>query len=177
MDPKYSDSMDPWTFIWTNLKHHVLMMLIIQIRTVVLLLILLQKIFKVFLHRSPYQNFGPQVLGPYGPMDHHLNKFESPPNKDHPYQVWSGLAQWFQRRKLKCELFTDDGLTHADPWQKLTLSFGPGQLKLREDLTSREKCDGQTEAITISHFLWNYWGKNDLYGRATLVRNKGMTYL
>ena len=44
---------------------------------------------------------------------------------DHPCQVWSKLAQWFQRRRLKCEKLTtmtttDDGRfivakAHPDP--------------------------------------------------------------
>ena len=28
------------------------------------------------------------------------------PPKDHPCQVWSKLAQWFQRRRLKCKKLT-----------------------------------------------------------------------
>ena len=37
--------------------------------------------------------------------------FKRGPPKDHPCQVWSKLAQWFQRRRLKCEKLTttDDG--------------------------------------------------------------------
>ena len=37
-----------------------------------------------------------------------INSERGPP-KDHSCQVWSKLAQWFQRRRLKCEkLMTDD---------------------------------------------------------------------
>ena len=37
----------------------------------------------------------------------HLNKFESPSPKDALCQVWLKLAQWFWRRRWKCEKFTD----------------------------------------------------------------------
>ena len=32
---------------------------------------------------------------------------ERGPSKDHSSKVWLKLAQWFQRRRLKCELWTD----------------------------------------------------------------------
>ena len=39
---------------------------------------------------------------------------ERGPPKDHPCQVWFKLAQWFQRRRLKCEIVNDfDGHTDA----------------------------------------------------------------
>ena len=41
---------------------------------------------------------------------HYLNKLESPSPKDALCQVWLKLAQWFWRRRWKCEKFTD-GLT------------------------------------------------------------------
>ena len=48
---------------------------------------------------------------------------ERGPPKDHPCQVWSKLAQWFQRRRLKCEKLTttDDGrfmvaIAHMTLW-------------------------------------------------------------
>ena len=38
------------------------------------------------------------------------HNFERGPSKDHSRKVWSKLAQWFLRRRLKCEkLTTDDG--------------------------------------------------------------------
>ena len=37
----------------------------------------------------------------------HLNKLESPSPKDALCQVWLKLAQWFWRRRWKCEKFTD----------------------------------------------------------------------
>ena len=37
----------------------------------------------------------------------HLNKLESPSPKDALCQVWLNLAQWFWRRRWKCEKFTD----------------------------------------------------------------------
>ena len=47
----------------------------------------------------------------------HLIKIESPSPKDALCQVWLKLAQWFWRRRWKCEKFTDrqtDGRT--DGW-------------------------------------------------------------
>ena len=37
----------------------------------------------------------------------HLNKLESPSAKDALCQVWLKLAQWFWRRRRKCEKVTD----------------------------------------------------------------------
>ena len=37
----------------------------------------------------------------------HLNKLESPSPRDTLCQVWLKLAQWFWRRRWKCEKFTD----------------------------------------------------------------------
>ena len=36
------------------------------------------------------------------------HNFERGPSKDHSSKVWSKLAQWFLRRRLKCEKFTTD---------------------------------------------------------------------
>jgi hypothetical protein len=36
------------------------------------------------------------------------HNFERGPSKDHSNKVWSKLAQWFLRRRLKCERFTTD---------------------------------------------------------------------
>ena len=36
----------------------------------------------------------------------HLHKLESPSPRDALYQVWLKLAQWFWRRRWKCEKFT-----------------------------------------------------------------------
>ena len=44
----------------------------------------------------------------------YLNKLESPSPRDTLWQVWLKLAQWFWRRRWKCEKFTDrrtDGQT------------------------------------------------------------------
>ena len=37
---------------------------------------------------------------------HHKNVVSEPSN-EHSYHVWFQLAQWFWRRRLKCEKFTD----------------------------------------------------------------------
>ena len=63
----------------------------------------------------------------------HLNKLESPSPKDAVCQVWLKLAQWFWRRRWKCEKFTDRwtvGLTTDDRWsEKFTWAFSSGELK------------------------------------------------
>ena len=41
----------------------------------------------------------------------HLNKLESPLPKDALCQVWLKLAQWFWRRRWKCEKFTTTSTT------------------------------------------------------------------
>ena len=40
-----------------------------------------------------------------------MRKLYKGPYIDASYQVWFHLAQWFQRRRLKCEKLTDDGRT------------------------------------------------------------------
>ena len=66
----------------------------------------------------------------------HLNKLESPSPKDALCQVWLNLAQWFWRRRWKCEKFTDrrtDRQTTDDRWsEKLTWAFSSGELKTEE---------------------------------------------
>jgi hypothetical protein len=47
------------------------------------------------------------------------------PSKEHSCQVWFQLAQWFRRRSLKCEKFTDDerqvmAIVHMDLWSRWT---------------------------------------------------------
>jgi hypothetical protein len=37
------------------------------------------------------------------------HKFGRRPPKDHSTKIWLQLAQWFLRRRLKCEMWTDDG--------------------------------------------------------------------
>ena len=54
--------------------------------------------------------------------------FERGPSKDHSSKVWSNLAQWFLRRRLKCEkLTTDDGRKKPDG--KSSHGLWPGELK------------------------------------------------
>ena len=55
----------------------------------------------------------------------HLNKLESPSHRDTLCQVWLILAQWFWRRRWKCEKFTDrqtDTWTIGDQKSSLELS-------------------------------------------------------
>ena len=67
----------------------------------------------------------------------HLNKLQSPSPKDALCQVWLQLAQWFWRRRWKCEKFTDgrtDGqmdrqTTDNRGSEKLTWAFSSGELK------------------------------------------------
>ena len=51
----------------------------------------------------------------------HLNKLDSPSPKDALCQVWLKLAQWFWRRRCKCEKFTDRRTT-GDQKRSLELS-------------------------------------------------------
>ena len=60
---------------------------------------------------------------------------ERGPPKDHPCQVWSKLAQWFQRRRLKCEKLTDrqtDGrtTTTTDNGRFMVAIAHTGELKM-----------------------------------------------
>ena len=51
------------------------------------------------------------LFGNYLPLEKggalHMNKIESPSSKDALCQVWLKLAQWFWRRRSKCEKLTD----------------------------------------------------------------------
>ena len=53
----------------------------------------------------------------------HLNKLESPSPKDALCQGWMKLAQWFLRRRRKCEKFTTTTITastmRTDIWEIL----------------------------------------------------------
>ena len=61
-----------------------------------------RKIFKFVNVFSLFLNYHPLVKG----RALHLNKLESPSPKDALCQVWYKLAQWFWRRRWKCEKFT-----------------------------------------------------------------------
>ena len=43
-----------------------------------------------------------------------LHNFKRGPSKDHTTKVWLQLAQWFLRRRLKCEMLTDERRTMDD---------------------------------------------------------------
>ena len=58
------------------------------------------KVVNLFLLIPDYLPFGKGVAL-------HLNKLESPSPKDTLCHVWLKLAQWFWRRRWKCEKFTD----------------------------------------------------------------------
>jgi hypothetical protein len=42
------------------------------------------------------------------------HNFGRGPSKDHSTKVWLQLAQWFLRRRLKCEMLTDGRRTKSD---------------------------------------------------------------
>jgi hypothetical protein len=42
------------------------------------------------------------------------HNFGRGPSKDHSTKVWLQLAQWFMRRRLKCEMLTDGRRTKSD---------------------------------------------------------------
>jgi hypothetical protein len=46
--------------------------------------------------------------------DHRTHNFGRGPSKDHSTKVWLQLAQWFLRRRLKCEMLTDGRQTKSD---------------------------------------------------------------
>ena len=52
----------------------------------------------------------------------HLNKLEFPLPKDVLCQVWLKLAQWFLRRRCKCEKFTDGKTNRRTDGQQAILS-------------------------------------------------------
>ena len=61
-----------------------------------------------------------------------LNKLESPSPGNTLCQVWLKLAQWFWRRRWKCEKFTDRWAETDDRWsEKLTWAFSSGELKMK----------------------------------------------
>ena len=104
-----------WPFIWTNLNPIHPRMLCANFGWNWLMVL---KIFKVcpcifdILLSFPFEK-GVAL---------HLNKLKPPSPKDALCQVWLKLAQWFWRRKWKCEKFTSgqgirwtDGRT--DVWQ------------------------------------------------------------
>ena len=64
--------------------------------------VLEKKILKFVNVVSPFRNYLP--FGKDVALD--LNKLESPSPKDTLCQVWLKLAQWFWRRRRKCENFT-----------------------------------------------------------------------
>jgi hypothetical protein len=62
------------------------------------------------------------------------HNFGRGPSKDHSTKVWSKLAQWFLRRRLKCERFTQTTTTTYDgrrtkPDGKSSHGLWPGELK------------------------------------------------
>ena len=66
----------------------------------------------------------------------HLNKLESHSPKDALCQVRLKLAQWFWRRRLKCEKFmtTTTMMTDKFSSEKLTCASGSGELKKSIDI-------------------------------------------
>jgi hypothetical protein len=48
-----------------------------------------------------------------GSRDHRTH-FGRGPSKDHSTKVWLQLAQWFLKRRLKCEMLTDGRRTKSD---------------------------------------------------------------
>ena len=69
-------------------------------------------IFNIILH---FRSYLPLEKG----VAIHLNKLESPPPKAALCQVWLKLIQWFWRRRLKCERFTDRRSTDYRRSEKL----------------------------------------------------------
>ena len=70
------------------------------------------------------------------------HNFERGPSKDHSTKVWLQLAQWFLRRRLKCEMLTDGRRTKSDDNSSLGLK---GELKMaqRERGRNQALCYGK----------------------------------
>ena len=73
--------------------------------------VILKKIFKVRQYISLFPYYLPLEKG----VALHLKKLESSSPKDALCQVWLKLAQWFLRRRWKCENFTD---RRTDGWRR-----------------------------------------------------------
>ena len=115
-----------WLFIWTNLNppHPRIVPSFVEIG----LLVLKKKIFKYFNVCSLFRDYLP--LEKNGAR--HFNNLESSLPKDALYQVWLKLAQWFLRRRWKCEKFTDgrtDRQTTDDRWSE-KLRWAKNETKL-----------------------------------------------
>ena len=63
-------------------------------------------------------------------VDFYFSKLEFPLYKDALCQVWLKLAQWFLRRRWKCEKFTDRRTTDNRRSEKLTWAFSSGDLNI-----------------------------------------------
>ena len=69
------------------------------------------------------------LLSPFGRgWFFYLNKLEYPSPKGVSCLVWSKLAQWFWRRRWKCEKLTDRR-TDKRRSEKFTWAFSPGEIK------------------------------------------------
>ena len=91
----------------------------------------------------------------------HLNKLESPSPKDALCQVWLKLAQWFWRRRWKCEKFTTTTTT--------TTTTDNGQILIRKAHLSFRlrwakkigfKCTNLCELSTKPQNKVSFWNKN-----------------
>ena len=102
-----------------------------------------------------FRNYLPLEKG----EDLYLNKLESPSPKDALCQVWLKLAQWFWRRRWKCEKFTDgqtdrwtDRQTTDDRWsEKLTWAFSSGELTLKMTPNPRKMTGNVKISIRKAH--------------------------
>ena len=96
--------------------------------------VLEKKILKFVNVFSPFRNYLP--FGKDVALD--LNKLESPSPKDTLCQVWLKLAQWFWRRRRKCENFTmttDNGQivirkAHLSLWLRWAKKWPPYFFKI-----------------------------------------------
>ena len=113
------------TFIWTNLNPLHLRILCATFRPNWLScsgeeVRNFLNVFSLFRNYLPFEMGGPFIW----------EKIESPSPKDALCQIWLKLAQWFWRRRWKCEKFTDRQTTDdRGSEKKLTWAFRPGELK------------------------------------------------
>ena len=95
----------------------------------------------------------------------HLKKLESPLPMNALCQVWLKLAQWFLRRRWKCEKFTDrrtDGLTTDNRWlENLTWAISSVSFKQNKLLSKRNNT--QKHSWKLFNLKWHFYqlSKND----------------
>ena len=95
----------------------------------------------------------------------HLNKLESASPKDALCHVWLKLAQWFLRRRWKCEKFTDrrtDGLTTDNRWLE-NLTWAISSVSFKQNKLLSKGNNTQKHSWKLFNLKWHFYqlSKND----------------